>query len=115
MAERTLFEKIVAREIPAEILYEDESALCFRDIDPQAPVHLLLIPKQPLPRIGEASAKDQKLLGHLMALIPRIASQEGFAEDGYRVVVNNGQHGGEAVPHLHIHLLAGRQMQWPPG
>ena len=111
----TLFEKIIAREIPADIVYEDDFCLCFRDISPQAPVHLLLIPKKPVARIAETSADDQLLLGHLLLKVGEIARQEGYAEDGFRVIINNGPHGGEAVPHLHLHLLAGRQLQWPPG
>jgi len=113
--EPTLFEKIIAREIPADIVYEDHQCLCFRDISPQAPVHLLLIPKKPLTRIALVEQDDQSLLGHLMLKVGEIARQEGYAEDGFRVIINNGPHGGEAVPHLHLHLLAGRQMQWPPG
>ena len=111
----TLFEKIIAREIPADIVYEDDLCLCFRDISPQAPVHLLLIPKKPVVRIAESSADDQELLGHLLLKVGEIARQEGYAEDGFRVIINNGPHGVEAVPHLHLHLLAGRQLQWPPG
>lgn len=113
--EPTLFEKIIAREIPADIVFEDDLCLCFRDISPQAPVHLLLIPKKPITRIALAESGDQELLGHLMLKVGEIARQEGYAEDGFRVIVNNGPHGGEAVPHLHLHLLAGRQLQWPPG
>ena len=97
------------------IVYEDDFCLCFHDISPQAPVHLLLIPKKPVARIAETSADDQLLLGHLLLKVGEIARQEGYAEDGFRVIINNGPHGGEAVPHLHLHLLAGRQLQWPPG
>lgn len=113
----TLFEKIIAREIPAEILYEDEISLVFRDINPQAPTHLLIIPKKPIPRIGEADGEDQSLLGHLLLVAGKVAEESGIrsTDKGFRLVVNHGQNGGEAVPHLHIHLLAGRQMQWPPG
>lgn len=113
--ESTLFEKIIAHEIPADIVYEDDLCLCFRDISPQAPVHLLLIPKKALTRIALAKSEDQALLGHLMLKVGEIARQEGYAADGFRVIVNNGADGGEAVPHLHLHLLAGRQLQWPPG
>jgi len=113
--EPTLFEKIIAREIPAEIVFEDDLCLCFRDIAPQAPVHLLLIPKKLITRIALATPDDQALLGHLMLKVGEIARQEGYAEDGFRVIINNGPHGGEAVPHLHLHLLAGRQLKWPPG
>ncbi|MEN8774610.1 MAG: histidine triad nucleotide-binding protein [Akkermansiaceae bacterium] len=113
--EPTLFEKIIAREIPADIVYEDQLCLCFRDISPQAPVHLLLIPKKPITRIALAAPEDRDILGHLMLKVGEIARQEGYSEDGFRVIVNNGPQGGEAVPHLHLHLLAGRQLQWPPG
>lgn len=113
--ESTLFQKIIAREIPANIVYEDDLCLCFRDIAPQAPVHLLLIPKKPITRIALAESGDQELLGHLMLKVGEIARQEGYEEEGFRVIINNGQNGGEAVPHLHLHLLGGRQLQWPPG
>lgn len=115
MAEKTLFEKIRDKEIPAEILHEDDHCLCFKDISPQAPVHLLVIPRKPIPRIGEAEADDRDVLGHLLLTAAEIARREGLAEGGYRLVINNGPDGGEAVPHLHVHLLAGRPMQWPPG
>ena len=115
VAEKTIFQKIVDREIPADIIYEDDQCLCFRDIAPQAPVHLLLIPKNLIVRIGEADPADQDLLGHLLTRIRIIAEQEGLSENGFRVVINNGRDGGEAVPHLHLHLLAGRQLVWPPG
>lgn len=113
--EKTLFEKICDREIPADIIHEDELCVCFKDISPQAPVHLLLIPRQPIPRIAEAAAADQVLLGHLMLTAGKIAREQGIVDDGFRIVINNGPNGGEAVPHLHLHLLAGRQMTWPPG
>ncbi len=113
--EPSLFEKIIQREIPADIVFEDELCLCFRDIAPQAPVHLLLIPKKPITRIAVAEPQDQALLGHLLLKVGEIARQEGYAEEGFRVVINNGKHGGEAIPHLHLHLLAGRALQWPPG
>jgi histidine triad (HIT) family protein len=115
MSEKTLFEKIIAGEIPSDVVYEDDLCFCFRDISPQAPVHLLLIPKKPIPRIAEATSGDLELLGHMMTKVGEIARAEGFAEDGFRAVINNGVHGGEAVPHLHLHILAGRQLQWPPG
>jgi histidine triad (HIT) family protein len=115
MAELTLFEKIIAREIPAEIVYEDDLCLCFRDINPQAPVHLLLIPKKPIPRIAEVHACDEPVLGHLLIIVQKIAKQEGIAETGFRTVINNGPDGGEEVPHLHLHILAGRKLTWPPG
>lgn len=113
----TLFEKIVAREIPADIVHEDEESLAFRDIAPQAPIHILVIPKKPIPRIGEAEATDAALLGHLLLVARKVAADLGIndSEKGFRLVINNGTDGGEAVPHLHIHLLAGRSLRWPPG
>ena len=113
----TLFEKIIAREIPADVVYEDDEALVFKDINPQAPTHLLVIPKKPIPRVGEAESGDQALLGHLLLVAGRVAEDLGIrsTDQGFRLVINHGSNGGEAVPHLHIHLLAGRPMQWPPG
>jgi len=110
----TIFEKIIAREIPADILHEDEHCIAIRDIDPQAPTHFLVIPKQLIPRIGEAGQEDQTVLGHLLLVVGKIARAEDL-EKGFRVVINNGSEGGETVPHLHIHVLGGRQMSWPPG
>jgi histidine triad (HIT) family protein len=115
MAEMTLFEKICAKQIPAIILHEDERCIAFRDIAPQAPVHVLIIPRKPIPRIGLAEEADEAILGHLLLTAAKVARSEGLAENGYRLVINNGPHGGEAVPHLHIHLLGGRQLLWPPG
>lgn len=112
---KTLFQKITDREIPANIVYEDDLCLCFHDISPQAPIHLLLVPKKHIPRIAASEADDQDLLGHLMRSVKLIAEQEGFAQDGFRTVINNGSDGGETVPHLHIHILAGRKLTWPPG
>lgn len=113
----TLFEKIIAREIPADIVYEDDDALAFRDISPQAPTHILVIPKRPIPRVGEATEEDAPLLGHLLLVAGKVAAGLGFnsTERGFRLVINNGSLGGEAVPHLHVHLLSGREMKWPPG
>ena len=111
----TLFEKITAREIPADIVFEDDQCLAFRDISPQTPVHILIIPKKPIARIGAAQADDQSLLGHLILTAAEIARRENIAPTGYRLVINNGPHGGETVPHLHIHLLGGRHLTWPPG
>ena len=113
----TLFEKIITREIPAEIIFEDERALAFQDISPQAPTHILVIPKKPITRVGEADTEDEALLGHLLLTAQRVADDLGInsTEEGFRLVINNGNLGGEAVPHLHVHLLAGRQMKWPPG
>lgn len=111
----TLFEKIIAREIPAEIIYEDDLCLAFRDISPQAPVHVLLIPKKPIPRVGEATEEDQDLLGHLLLKVGVVAEQLGLTDTGFRIAVNHGKDGGETVPHMHIHLLGGRPLTWPPG
>lgn len=111
----TLFEKIIAREIPADIIHEDDLCIAFHDIEPQAPTHILLIPKKPIPRLGEATPDDQSLLGHLLLTAGKIADQEGFKDSGFRTVINHGKHGGESVPHMHLHLLAKRQLNWPPG
>jgi histidine triad (HIT) family protein len=110
----TLFSKIIRREIPADIVYEDELALAFRDIHPQAPVHILVIPKQSIPQIADAQPEDQALLGHLLLTVKTIAAREGL-EKGYRVVINSGEEGGQTVYHLHLHILGGRAMKWPPG
>jgi len=112
---KTLFEKIAAREIPASIVYEDDMVLAFRDIKPQAPTHILIIPKKPIPRIAEANAEDHKVLGHLLLKAADVADKLGLKKGGYRLVFNNGPDAGEAVPHLHCHILGGRQMTWPPG
>ena len=112
---KTLFEKIIAREIPAAIVYEDDLVLAFRDIKPQAPVHVLIVPKKPLPRIAEATAEDHRLLGHLLLKAADVAAQLGLKQSGYRLVINNGPDGGESVTHLHCHILGGRPMGWPPG
>lgn len=115
MDDKTIFQRIITREIPSEIVFEDEQVFCFRDIEPQAPTHLLLVPKRVIPRIAEAEESDSELLGHLFSRIPLIARQEGFGESGFRVVVNSGRDGGETVPHLHVHILANRPLLWPPG
>lgn len=112
---KTLFQKIMDREIPGEIVHEDDLCVCFRDISAQAPVHLILVPRKPIPRIAEAEEEDQSLIGHLFLTAARVAREQGFASRGFRLVVNNGPDGGESVPHLHIHILAGRIMDWPPG
>lgn len=111
----TIFERIIAREIPADIVYEDDQCLAFRDISPQAPHHILIIPKRVIPRLGEASETDAPLLGHMLIVAGRIADAEGLKDSGFRLVVNHGRDGGETVPHLHMHLLGGRQLTWPPG
>lgn len=111
----SIFKKIIDREIPAQIVYEDDQCLAFRDIQPQAPTHILLIPKKEIPTAQDVKEEDAKLMGHLMTRIPLIASQEGLSEKGYRLVINCKDEGGQEVPHLHIHILGGRQMKWPPG
>ena len=111
----TLFEKIVAREIPADIVHEDDLCLAFRDISPKAPVHILVVPKRVIPRVAESRPEDRELLGPLLFTAGQIARSEGLADSGFRRVVNNGPDGGETVPHLHVHLLGGRPLTWPPG
>jgi len=110
----TLFTKIINREIPADIVYEDDQCLAFRDINPQAPVHILLIPKQAITMLAHAEETDQTLLGHLLLKAGEIAKQEGVAE-AFRIVINNGETAGQSVFHLHLHILAGRDFSWPPG
>ena len=111
----TLFEKIAAREIPARIVFEAEDFLAFHDVNPQAPVHVLIVPKRAIPRLAEAQAGDADLLGRMLLATREIATAAGVAESGYRVVINSGPDAGETVPHLHVHLLGGRALQWPPG
>lgn len=112
---KTLFQKIIDREIPAKFAHEDDLCVAIHDVNPQAPVHVLVIPKKPLPRVGEAGPTDQALLGHLLLTAAAVAKKLGLAETGYRIVINNGRDGGESVPHLHVHLLGGRPLAWPPG
>lgn len=112
MAE-TIFSKIINREIPADIIYEDEHCLAFKDIQPVAPVHILLIPKKPIVNLADASAQDQEVLGHLLLKAPLIAQKAGFSD--FRVITNNGEKAGQSVSHLHLHIIAGRDLQWPPG
>lgn len=114
MTEETIFTKIIQRESPADIVYEDEQCLAFRDNNPKAPVHILIIPKQPLPRLVDADADWQSLLGHLLLTANKVAEQQGVAE-AFRVVINNGARAGQSVFHLHLHLIGGRPMGWPPG
>jgi len=111
----TLFEKIAAREIPAEILHEDDLCLAFRDINPQAPIHFLVVPRKPISRLAEAQPADAATLGHLLLIAAEVAAKEGIQDSGFRVVINNGQDGGETVPHLHVHVLGRRPLHWPPG
>lgn len=111
----TVFSKILRREIPAEIIYEDAWCLAFRDINPQAPIHVLIIPREELEGLQVAAPRHQALLGHLLLVAAQLAAQEGIAEKGYRCVVNAGPDGGQTVSHLHVHLLGGRHLSWPPG
>ena len=113
----TIFEKIIAREIDAEIVYEDEHCIAFHDVSPQAPVHLLIVPKKPIPRICDATKEDRKILGHMLWQAGEIARDLGIdsPDKGFRLIMNNGKDGGESVPHLHMHMLAGRSLSWPPG
>ena len=112
---KTLFEKIIAREVPGEIVYEDDQVVAFRDIRPQGPVHILVVPRKPIPRIAEAGPEDQSVLGHLLLKAAQVANKLGLTQSGFRLVFNNGPDAGEAVPHLHCHILGGRRMNWPPG
>lgn len=113
--QETLFSKIIRREIPADIVYETDTVLGFRDLHPQAPVHVLFIPKRPIATLDDARANDAELLGTLLLAAADYARQQGFSEQGYRTVINCREHGGQTVFHLHVHLLAGRQLHWPPG
>jgi len=110
----TIFEKIINRDIPAEIIFEDEICIVIRDIEPQAPVHCLIIPKKKIERISLSKDSDQSTLGHLLLIARKTATDEKL-DSGFRIIINNGHEGGESVPHLHVHLMGGRQMKWPPG
>jgi histidine triad (HIT) family protein len=110
----TIFSKIIRKEVPADIVYEDDLTIAFKDIAPQAPVHILVIPKKPIPQLAAAESEDHALMGHLLLIAKRVAEQAGL-DNGYRLVINNGLDGGQTVDHLHLHILGGRQMQWPPG
>ncbi len=109
----TIFQKIIDKEIPADIVYEDEEALAFRDIQPQAPTHVLVIPRKPIANVAAMDASDKELLGHLLWVAGEVARQEGLVD--YRLVTNNGEGAGQSVFHLHVHLLGGRTLGWPPG
>ncbi|HEV3271871.1 MAG TPA: histidine triad nucleotide-binding protein [Candidatus Methylacidiphilales bacterium] len=111
----TIFSKIIAREIPARIAYEDDLCMAFHDVHPQAPVHLLVVPKKEIARVAAGTDDDEPLLGHLIHVAQMVAEKEGLQDTGFRLVINNGPDGGETVPHLHVHVLGGRAMQWPPG
>jgi histidine triad (HIT) family protein len=109
------FLKILRKEAPAVFVYEDERAVAIRDIHPQAPTHILILPRKPIERLSEATAEDESLLGHLLLVAAEVARQQGVVKNGFRLVINNGRDAGESVPHLHVHLLAGRALKWPPG
>ena len=111
----TLFQKIAAREIPARIVQETDEWIAFHDVNPQAPAHVLIVPKRAIPRLGLATSEDAGLLGRMLLAANEIANTLGISETGFRVVINNGADAGESVPHLHIHVLGGRPLQWPPG
>lgn len=110
----TIFTKIINREIPADIIYEDDIALAFNDINPQAPVHFLVIPKKAIATINDITEEDRELVGHLYLVAAKIAREKGFADDGYRVVMNCGENSGQTVFHIHLHVLAGKPLGWPP-
>lgn len=112
---QTIFGKIIAREIPAKIIYEDDDVLAFHDVSPQAPIHVLVIPKRPIVNLPDTTDDDVMLLGKLMRAAVKVANSLGLAEDGYRIVANVGKDGGQSVDHLHLHVLGGRQLSWPPG
>lgn len=113
--QETVFDRIIRREIPADIVFEDDDVLAFRDVNPQAPQHLLFIPKRRVPTLDDLVQDDAALMGKLMLAATRYAREAGLAQDGYRFVINCGRDGGQSVDHIHLHLLAGRRMTWPPG
>ncbi|WP_409424174.1 histidine triad nucleotide-binding protein [Pseudoalteromonas sp. RW-H-Ap-1] len=114
MSQETIFTKIINREIPADIIYEDDLALAFKDINPQAPFHALIIPKQAIATINDVTEENSHLVGHLYVVAAKLAKQYNFSDDGYRVVMNCNEHGGQTVYHIHLHMLGGKEMGWPP-
>ena len=114
VATETIFDKIIKRKIPADIVYEDDLVLSFKDISPQAPTHLLIIPKKPIATINDIQEQDREVVGHMYFVAAKIAKEQGFADDGYRVVMNCNEHGGQTVYHIHAHVLAGKPLGWPP-
>lgn len=114
MAEKTIFKRIIDGEIPADMVYEDDHCLAFRDVNPQAPTHVLVIPRKEIVSLDDLTDDDQALVGRLLLTVRKLAGELGLG-DGYRVVVNCGEQGGQSVPHLHFHILGGRVMKWPPG
>lgn len=115
MSEETIFDKIIEGEMEADVVYEDDRSMAFRDIDPQAPVHDLVIPKKRIQSVNDVTVEDEQLVGHLVRVAHEVAETEGIDDSGYRLVVNCGDHGGQEVEHLHVHVLGGRSMEWPPG
>ncbi|MGI9345081.1 MAG: histidine triad nucleotide-binding protein [Gammaproteobacteria bacterium] len=113
-SEDTIFARILRQELPADVVYEDDQCLAFRDVSPQAPVHILLIPRKPIPKLSDSTPSDQQLLGHLLLKAPQIAEQQGIG-DAFRMIINNGAKAGQTVFHLHVHILGGRPLSWPPG
>ncbi|MDH7502401.1 MAG: histidine triad nucleotide-binding protein [Verrucomicrobiota bacterium] len=111
---KTLFERICNRELPGDIVWEDNLVVAFRDINPRAPVHVLVVPRRPIPRLSDAKPEDKELLGHVLLAAAKVAEVLGL-KNGYRLVLNTGRDAGEAIPHLHFHLIGGRRMRWPPG
>lgn len=111
----TIFERVIAGEFGTKFLYEDDTVVAFRDLNPQAPVHALVVPRRALPGISHATPEDEALLGHVMAVAAEVARREGIAGGGYRLVINDGTNGGQTVPHLHVHVLGARPLAWPPG
>ena len=111
----TIFQKIIRREIPAKMVWEDDDAIAFHDVNPQAPAHVLIVPKKNISRLGEATEADRALLGKLLLIAAELAAKLDIAKSGYRVVINSGPDAGESVPHLHVHLLGKRALAWPPG
>ena len=114
MSEKTLFERIIAREIPAAIVFEDDHCIAFKDINPQAPLHALVVPRKPIPKVSDATAADASLLGHLLMVAAQVAREAGYGE-AFRLAINNGAGAGQTVFHVHVHVLAGRPLTWPPG
>lgn len=114
MQQETLFTRIIHREVPADIVFEDDTCTAFRDINPQAPLHILVVPKKPIARISDAQASDEPALGHLLTVAAKVAEKEGYAGK-FRLVINNGSEAGQTVFHIHVHVLAGRPFLWPPG
>jgi len=111
----TIFDKILSGEIPADVVYEDDQVLAFRDIQPQAPVHFLVIPRKPIATLNDLDSADEALVGHMVLTAAKVAAQEGIADEGYRTVMNCNEYGGQTVFHIHLHVLGGRPMSWPPG